>query len=55
MLTQGGLPLAEALRRLEADGPHRDEVRAVVEFVRSSKRGVVLDRRHGARAGEAEL
>jgi len=55
LLTQGGLPLAEALRRLDADGPHSDEVRAVVDFVRSSRRGVVLDRRHGARAGGAEL
>ena len=54
VLTQGGLPLAEALRRLEADGPHRDEVRTLLEFLRSSKRGVVLDRRHGARAGEPE-
>jgi UDP-N-acetylglucosamine acyltransferase len=55
LLTQGGLPLAEALRRLDADGPHRDEVRTVVDFVRSSTRGVVLDRRHGARTAEAEL
>jgi UDP-N-acetylglucosamine acyltransferase len=54
VLTQGGLPLAEALRRLEADGPHRDEVRTVVDFLRASKRRVVLDRRHGARAGEPE-
>jgi len=54
LLVHGGPPLAEALRRLDADGPHTDEVRAVVDFVRSSKRGVVLDRRHGAPAGEAE-
>jgi UDP-N-acetylglucosamine acyltransferase len=54
VLVQGGRPLAEALGRLEADGPHTDEVRAVVDFVRSSKRGVVLDRRHGAPAGDEE-
>jgi UDP-N-acetylglucosamine acyltransferase len=55
LLAPGGRPLAQALRRLEEDGPHTDEVRAVVAFVRSSKRGVILDRRHGAVAGEEEL
>ena len=54
LLTQGGLPLAEALRRLDAEGPHDEEVRAVVDFVRTSKRGVILDRRHGAASGEPE-
>jgi UDP-N-acetylglucosamine acyltransferase len=54
VLVQRGRPLAEALSRLEAEGPHTDEVRTVVEFVRSSKRGVVLERRGGATAGEAE-
>jgi UDP-N-acetylglucosamine acyltransferase len=54
VLVQRGRPLAEALSRLEAEGPHTDEVRTVVEFVRSSKRGVVLERRGGAAAGEAE-
>jgi UDP-N-acetylglucosamine acyltransferase len=54
ILVQRGRPLAEALARLEAEGPHTDEVRTVVEFVRSSKRGVVLERRGGAAAGEAE-
>jgi UDP-N-acetylglucosamine acyltransferase len=47
-------PLAERLARLEAEGPHTDEVRAVVEFVRASKRGVILERRRGARADEGE-
>ena len=58
-----GLPGADPGRAAPGGGPAPargggappDEVRAVVEFVRSSKRGVVLDRRHGARAGEAEL
>ena len=48
------LPAAEALRRIEAEGPDTDEVRAVVAFVRASKRGVVLERRHGARPDDAE-
>jgi UDP-N-acetylglucosamine acyltransferase len=52
VLARSGLPLAEALARLEAEGPHTDEVRTVVAFVRSSRRGVVLERRRGA--GEAE-
>jgi UDP-N-acetylglucosamine acyltransferase len=54
VLVQRGRPLAEALSRLEAEGPHTDEVRTVVEFVRTSERGVVLERRGGAAAGEAE-
>jgi UDP-N-acetylglucosamine acyltransferase len=54
VLAQGGLPLAEALARVEATGPLTDEVRAVLEFVRSSKRGVVLSRRRGGAAAEAE-
>jgi UDP-N-acetylglucosamine acyltransferase len=48
------LPVSEALRRLEAEGPHTDEVRTVLEFVRSSKRGVVLQRRRGPRLDEGE-
>jgi UDP-N-acetylglucosamine acyltransferase len=54
VLSQEGLPLAEALGRLEAAGPHTDEVRQLVAFVRSSKRGVVLQRRRGGRADEGE-
>jgi UDP-N-acetylglucosamine acyltransferase len=54
LLTQGGLSLEQALRCLETDGPHTDEVRFLVEFVRSSTRGVILRRRHGATADEAE-
>jgi UDP-N-acetylglucosamine acyltransferase len=52
VLVQGGLPLAEALRRVE-DGPLTEEVRSVVAFVRSSRRGVILQRRHGAGDDEA--
>jgi len=48
------LPLAEALRRIEAEAPMTDEVRMLVEFVRASKRGVVLERRRGAADDEDE-
>jgi len=48
------LPVSEALGRLEAEGPHTDEVRTVREFVRSSKRGVVLHRRRGTRPDDGE-
>ncbi len=44
-LSAPGLALAEALRRIESEGPLTDEVRTLVAFVRSSKRGVVLERR----------
>ncbi len=54
VLCHGGLPLWEALARVESSGPLTDEVRAVVDFVRSSKRGVVLSRRRGGGAVEAE-
>jgi UDP-N-acetylglucosamine acyltransferase len=48
------LPLSEALGRIEEDGPHTDEVRGVVAFVRASKRGVILERRRrGAADAEA--
>jgi UDP-N-acetylglucosamine acyltransferase len=46
-LCQPGVPLAEALRRVESAGMS-DEVQRLVEFVRSSKRGVVLERRGAA-------
>ena len=48
------LPLAEALRRVESDGPLTDEVRTLVAFVRSSERGVVLERRRAAADDEPE-
>jgi UDP-N-acetylglucosamine acyltransferase len=53
-LTQVGLPLAEALGRIDAERPHDQAVRALVDFVRTSKRGVILDRRHGPASGEPE-
>ncbi|HXY41563.1 MAG TPA: hypothetical protein VEQ10_17940, partial [Vicinamibacteria bacterium] len=47
VLLQSRLPLADALSRLESEGPHTDEVRTVVAFIRGSTRGVVLSRRRG--------
>ncbi len=54
LLIQSRLPLPQALARLEAEGPHTDEVRRVVEFIRSSRRGVVLARRRSANLEDAE-
>jgi UDP-N-acetylglucosamine acyltransferase len=53
-LVQAGLPLDDALRRIEEDGPVTEEVRGVLAFVRSSRRGVILQRRRGAGEHEAE-
>jgi UDP-N-acetylglucosamine acyltransferase len=53
-LATPGVPLAEALRRIESEDPLTDEVRTLVAFVRSSERGVVLERRRGAGDDEAE-
>ena len=48
------LTLAEALARVETQGPQTDDVRTLVEFVRGSKRGVVLERRRGSADDEGE-
>ncbi len=45
ILLHSQLNTTEALARLEAEGPDTPEVRAIVEFVRSSPRGVILKRR----------
>jgi UDP-N-acetylglucosamine acyltransferase len=45
ILLQSRLNTTEALARLEAEGPQTPEVRAIVDFVRSSPRGVILKRR----------
>jgi UDP-N-acetylglucosamine acyltransferase len=50
-LTTPGVALAEALRRVERDGPLTEDVRTLLGFVREAKRGVVLERRD---AGAAE-
>jgi UDP-N-acetylglucosamine acyltransferase len=54
LLQTSQLPLAEALRRIETEAPMTDEVRMLVEFVRASKRGVVLERRREAADDEGE-
>jgi len=54
VLLQSRLALEEALRRLEQDGPHTDEVAHLIEFVRSSKRGVVRARRRRSGFEDAE-
>jgi UDP-N-acetylglucosamine acyltransferase len=54
LLTGSALSLAEGLQRVEAEAPVTDEVRTLVEFVRSSRRGVVLERRRGVADDEAE-
>jgi UDP-N-acetylglucosamine acyltransferase len=52
VLLQSRLNTSAALARLEAEGPATPEVRALVEFIRSSRRGVILKRR---RRGEGSL
>jgi len=46
VLLQSRLNTSEALARLEAAGIRSAEVRTLVDFIRSSKRGVTLKRRH---------
>jgi UDP-N-acetylglucosamine acyltransferase len=48
VLRTPGIPLAEALARVEREAPALPEVRRLVEFVRGSSRGVVLERRRSA-------
>jgi len=44
VLIQSRLNTAQALERLESEGPHTPEVRCIVDFIRSSRRGVILKR-----------
>ncbi len=55
LLTATSLNTSEAVRRLEAEGPHTPEVATVLEFIRSSTRGVVTRsrRRVSGESGEA--
>jgi UDP-N-acetylglucosamine acyltransferase len=50
VLLQSRLNTSAALARLEAEAPATSEVRAIVEFIRASRRGVILKRRR--RGGE---
>lgn len=54
LLRTPGLGLRDALQRIEAEAPATEEVRALVAFVRTSQRGVVLERRRRAAEDEAE-
>jgi UDP-N-acetylglucosamine acyltransferase len=54
VLLQSRLNTSEAVRRLEAEAAATDEVRVLIEFIRSSRRGVVLRRRHGAASDESD-
>jgi UDP-N-acetylglucosamine acyltransferase len=45
VLLQSGLNLSQALEQLEAQQPSAGEVRTLVEFIRSSERGVIVKRR----------
>ena len=53
VLLQSRLNASEATARLEADGPRSPEVRTLIEFIRSSARGVILKRRR-PRSGAEE-
>jgi UDP-N-acetylglucosamine acyltransferase len=54
LLLQSGLNTTQALARLEAEGDLGPEVRNVVDFIRSSKRGVILKRQSRRPASEDE-
>ena len=47
ILMQSGLPATEALARIEQEPGvgDRDEIRLLVDFIRTAKRGVVMKRR----------
>jgi len=53
VLLQSRLHTAAALERLETEGPHSDEVRTLIDFIRNSERGVIL-RRHRRQRASAE-
>jgi UDP-N-acetylglucosamine acyltransferase len=44
VLLQSRLTTQEALARLDTEGPHAPEVRQMVDFIRTSERGVILKR-----------
>jgi UDP-N-acetylglucosamine acyltransferase len=53
ILLQSRLNTQDALARLEAEGPHTPEVRTLVDFIRSSSRGVILKRARRRAAEDA--
>jgi UDP-N-acetylglucosamine acyltransferase len=54
LLLQSRLNTSQALARLEADLPATPEVRTIVDFIRSSARGVILKRHRRAAAAPEE-
>jgi UDP-N-acetylglucosamine acyltransferase len=46
VLLQSRLNTSAAVARLETDGPFTEDVKGLVAFIRESKRGVILKRRH---------
>ena len=53
LLLQSRLNTTDALARIEGEGITAPEVAGIVEFIRSSKRGVVLKRRKGHHSTDA--
>jgi UDP-N-acetylglucosamine acyltransferase len=54
VLLQSRLNTSAALARLEAEGPDTAEVKTIVEFIRSSRRGVILKRHHRRNAADGD-
>ena len=54
LLLQSRLNTSQALARLEADLPATAEVRTIIDFIRSSARGVILKRHRRAPAAPEE-
>jgi UDP-N-acetylglucosamine acyltransferase len=52
-LLQSGLNTSQAVERLEAEGGDSNEIRTITDFIRSSKRGVILKRSRRAAPDEA--
>lgn len=52
LLLASRLKTSEALARLDSEGPHTEDVRLLVDFIRSSTRGAILKRAGQARSGD---
>jgi UDP-N-acetylglucosamine acyltransferase len=52
VLLQSRLNTSEAVARLEASGPESEDVRVVLDFIRGSRRGVILKRHSRHHASE---
>jgi UDP-N-acetylglucosamine acyltransferase len=55
VLLQSRLNTSAALARLEESAPHPPEVQLLIDFIRSSKRGVILKRHRRASAPDDEV